>query len=133
MYISATESGAIYTTELVSGFSEVCISRSEMRDGKYTDFEKIGSPVSIGINDMYPCIAPDESFLVFSSNRVNEDNHHLFFNIPDEEGRWKEPERIETGLDISVQPFLSFDKKYLFFTSRGDIYWVDSKIIEELK
>jgi len=28
---------------------------------------------------------------------------------------------------------LSPDGKYLFYQSRGDIYWVDAKIIEELK
>jgi len=28
---------------------------------------------------------------------------------------------------------MTFDQKYFFFTSKGDIYWVDAKIIEELK
>ena len=40
-----------------------------------------------------------------------------------------------SGFDF--YPMLSPDGKYLFFTRNinrnGDIYWVDSKIIEELK
>jgi hypothetical protein len=28
---------------------------------------------------------------------------------------------------------ISPDCRYLFFCNRGDIYWVDAKIIEELK
>jgi len=30
-------------------------------------------------------------------------------------------------------PHVSFNCKYFFFSSRGDIYWVGAKIIEELK
>lgn len=133
MYISVTESGTVYTTELANGFSEVYIARSKFADGRYGDFERIGPPVSIGKNDMYPCVAPDERFLIFSSERSGTDTYHLFVTVPDGKGSWEKPRLIETGLDVSVQPFLTFDQKYLFFTSKGDIYWVDAKIIEELK
>ena len=121
------------TTELVNDFSEVCISRSKILNGQYTDFEKINPPVSIGKNDMYPYIAPDERLLIFSSDRSGKDTFHLFMTVPDGMGGWKQPVQIETGPDINVQPFLTFDKKYLFFTSKGDIYWMSAKIIKDFK
>lgn len=133
MYVSVSNSGTIYTTELANGFSEVYISRSKFNNGRYNDFERIGPPVSTGKNDMYPYIAPDESFMLFSSGRLGKDIYNLFYTVPDDEGGWQEPKLIDTGLDINVQPFLTFDQKYLFFTSKGDLYWVDAKIIEELK
>ena len=133
MYISVANSGTIYTTELANGFSEVYISRSKFNNGQNNDFERIGPPVSTGKNDMYPYIAPDESFMLFSSGRLGKDIYNLFYTVPDDECGWQEPKLIDTGLDINVQPFLTFDQKYLFFTSKGDLYWVDAKIIEELK
>jgi len=131
MYISVTTSGTIYTTDLTNGFSDMIISRSKLINGQYADYEKIGPPVSIGKSDMYPYIAPDESFLIFSTKRLNENKDvHLFSTTPDEKGNWNEPELIDTGFNINNMPFLTFDKKYLFFTSSGNIYWISAKIIK---
>ncbi len=35
--------------------------------------------------------------------------------------------------DHAAISHVSFDGKYLFFSSGGDIYWLDAKIIERIK
>jgi len=42
--------------------------------------------------------------------------------------------RMDEKLHMNGYAFLIYpDSKYLFFSSEGDIYWVDAKIIEDLK
>jgi hypothetical protein len=132
MYISVASSGTVYTTDLTKGFANESIARAKFLDGRYGDYETIGPPVSIGKSDMYPNIAPDESYLIFSSKRIDEgDGSHMFVTTPDGEGGWGRPRLIDTGFDANNMAFVTFDKKYLFFTSAGDIYWVSAHIIED--
>jgi Tol biopolymer transport system component len=87
--------------------------------------------------EIYPCIAPDESFLLFM--RANEDRTaaiYVSFRRPDK--TWSDPQKLELGLKNASMPSLSPDGKYLFFTSvperlQGDIYWVNAGVIEALR
>lgn len=52
-------------------------------------------------------------------------------------GAWTEPVELKLVMDAG-QPCVSYDGKYLYFTSgdpiqRSDIDWISSKIIEELR
>jgi hypothetical protein len=85
--------------------------------------------------DYTPFVAPDESFLLFSSNRPlvsdKEDMHiHVSFRAGD--GTWSGPKRV---VDIPGRfPSLSPDGKYLFFCGDdGNIYWVEASVINSLK
>lgn len=64
----------------------------------------------------------------------------LYISFQEEKGSWTEP--INMGKPINSNklefcPMISPDGKYLFFSSRRrgneDIYWVDAKVIENLK
>ena len=105
-------------------------------------------PIHLGpeINSEYSegdvCIAPDESFMIVNSSGRPDDlgNSDLYISFKEEGGSWTELKNM--GIPINSPetdycPTLSPDGKYLFFTSKrtgnGDIYWVDAKIIEELK
>jgi hypothetical protein len=91
-----------------------------------------------------PCIAPDESYLIFSQP-VNY-WFRLFISFKEENGGWTTPVDMNiTGAEINVLsqncPTLSPDGKYLFFnrhdqTESGnvsDIYWISTKVIEQIK
>ena len=85
--------------------------------------------------DYTPFVAPDESFLLFSSNRplVSDKEEmyiHVSFRLPD--GSWSTPRRV---FDIPGRfPSLSPDGRYLFFCGdSGNIYWVDAKVLEPLR
>ena len=90
----------------------------------------------------HPGIAPDESFMVFSSVRLGGlGDSDLFLTLRRPDGTWSKPRnlgpRINTAY-IEHGPRISPDKKYLFFNrSNGwdpriysvdsDIYWVELK------
>ncbi|MGZ8536841.1 MAG: TolB family protein [Flavisolibacter sp.] len=89
-----------------------------------------------------PFIAPDESFLIFESDRPidKESFIDLYISFRKKDGSWAEP--VNMGPKINTQfaerfARVSPDGKYLFFgrnTGNGfDIYWIDSGIIDELK
>jgi len=75
-------------------------------------------------------ISPDERFHVFDFKE------NLYVSFRTNEGTWGQPFDLSLRLNLpegEMLPTLSPDCKYLFFCNRGDIWWVNAQIIEELK
>ncbi|MDH5706774.1 MAG: hypothetical protein OEZ45_12230, partial [Candidatus Aminicenantes bacterium] len=52
------------------------------------------------------------------------------------DGSWSQAFDLGSKLNLpggKMLATISPDSKYLFFCNRGDIYWIDARIIEELK
>jgi Tol biopolymer transport system component len=139
MFISMTKKGTIYTTNISSGPGRERLVRSQYVDGKYTDYEPLEPPIASGNGEMYPYIAPDESYIIFTSFRLGgRQDAAMFVSFKLKNGSFGEPVKIETGLPRSAMGWVSADDQYLFFTSMdenntGDIYWVSMDIIENLR
>ncbi len=94
-----------------------------------------GIPEFQGIPLMAPCIAPDESYLLFS--RFTPRGMHLLMTVPDGAGAWREPVDItekSNGKISGMCPIVSPDGKYLFiinWSRNNTIYWHDTSFIEE--
>jgi hypothetical protein len=136
MFASTTKEGTLYVTD-ISNPEQVEIVRQRLVDGKYGEPEKISETMNGPNFGAHPCIAPDERFLLFDSRPVNDKygdaDFYLCFRQKD--GAWGEPIRLgdqinTDGEDICMS--ISPDGKYLFYTSRRDIYWVSSEIIRDL-
>jgi len=87
-------------------------------------------------------IAPDESYLIFSTYIQTDSLWHsdLFISFKDKNEDWGEPQNL--GIKINTlrneySPWVSHDGKYFFYSSseaeKGKIYWISTKIIEGLK
>jgi hypothetical protein len=69
-----------------------------------------------------PAVAPDESFLVFSSNREHPDGNDLFIVIQ-ENGRWDEPHNLGTAVNgeggalNNIEARLGADHHTLYFSN----------------
>ena len=133
MYITSSTDGTIYFT--VRGEDGVCIARSRCVDGEYKDQEILGPPIFSEYWDAHPFIAPDESYLIFdSANRPKAGECRLWISFNNDDGTWTVP--VNMGKHIPQKAgyaMLSPDGSYLFFSAGGDIYWVDSKVIEEYR
>jgi Tol biopolymer transport system component len=140
-YTSITKDGSLYYSIFETHGSPGDIYRSNLVDGVYTKSELIDYKISTKFNEHDPFIAPDESYLIFTSDRpAGFGRGDLYISFKKSNGAWAEPKNMgETinsdGYDFC--PMLSPDGHYLFFTrnikGNGDIYWVSSKIIDSFK
>ncbi len=89
-----------------------------------------------------PFIAPDDSYLIFSSSRQRKyrDIYISFHDIPND--TWSEPISMGKSINTETQesyPSVSPDGKFLFFTRYNynnksmDVYWVSAKVIDKLR
>jgi hypothetical protein len=128
--------------------NDINIYRAKLVDGEYTKLELLPSSINLSpYQNMFSVIAPDESYLIFTSNRKgNFGGGDLYISFHDiDSDKWTEPinmgESINSNMDERF-PGLSPDGKYLFFTRLTrfdnkdfdhDIFWVSTKIIDKLK
>ena len=112
---------------------------AELRDGIYRDPVPLGEGVNSEHLETTPCVAPDESWLVFS--RVVDHGRgpiDLYVSFRTRDGGWTEAVPLE-GVNTperEISPRLSPDGEYLFFlrTLNGELrpYWVRSSVITDL-
>lgn len=107
------------------------IIRFKYLNGKYLPEEKIES-----LRGFSPFISPDESYMIFGARLPGKRDSDLFISFRDPEGTWCR--RILLGNEINSlanegNSFVTADGNYLFFSRKMDIYWVEAKIIEELR
>ena len=123
------------------GFGKLNLYCSFLQDGEYQEVENLGQGINSEEHDHDPFIAPDESYLLWCSNRSGGyGGNDLYIAYRKDNGQWTEPfnfgEKINTTAH-ETRPYVTSDSKYLFFVSdtKGnlDIFWVDARIIEELK
>jgi len=139
---------------------------SQLKNGKYSDPVNLKGPINTKYWENDPFIAPDESYLIFQSNRDGDHKFgDLFISFKDKNGEWIKPVNMGANVNASYSgegcPMVSPDGKYLFFSGMKinyrkftdkpvsyknkmrilnnpgngseDIFWVDAKIIEDLK
>lgn len=142
MYVTSSRKGNIYLTSL-SG-EDSSLVRTRLENDKFSEFEKLKGGVDSTYDEMHPCIAPDESYIIFDSNRPGshqgKNTFDLYVCFKMKDGSWGEAINIGEKLNIKAENIvasLSPDGKFLFFNSMNvntwDIYWVDAKIIAGFK
>ncbi len=81
--------------------------------------------------DCGPAISSDQRFMVLWSNRPGGSGKlDLYASRRLDDGRWTEATNLGPNINspaTEVHATISPDNKYLFFSSRGDIYWVEVK------
>jgi hypothetical protein len=125
MFVCVSDDGTIYNSGL---------SKSELFNGRYGPWEPIAPHLSGPF--MHPCIGPDEEYIIFDTDHDLEGKgKSLLISFKNSDGSWGEIISFRDIFDFEIFgiSMLTPDYKYLFFSSQGDIYWVDAKIIEELK
>ncbi|MDH5405105.1 MAG: hypothetical protein OEZ30_00955 [Candidatus Aminicenantes bacterium] len=128
LYFSFTHEGTVYTTDAEKRGG---ILKARLINGKYSDFEKLSAPINTG-SEAHPYVAPDESYLIFDSFAGNE-GPGLYVSFRNDMNEWSQPVSMKRYTGEGGVAMVSPDGKYLFYTNKGDIYWVDAKIIEKLK
>ena len=141
-YPCLTADGHLYFfSRRPGGYGDSDLYLSEFIEGKYQIPANLGPKLNTEYHEWDPYIAPDESYMIYCSTMpggLGSDDLYVTFKTGD--GSWSEP--VHMGDEINTdksenRPYVSPDGKYLFYASNKhgnrDIYWVDAKIIEELK
>ncbi len=144
MRATSTLDGSIYTTD-ISGFKKEGKDQGIIAKYVYSDsgYQRAADPdggVNTEYSEAHPFIASDERYIIFDSTRPGgRGKSDLYICYRDDNGSWGQV--FNSGILNTEEsdwcPTVSPDGKYLFFTRNstgyGDIYWVDAKIIEDLK
>lgn len=137
----------IYLSTSMGGGTNFNITRSKKLNGRYTSPEILPFNINSVDYEDGPFISPDESFLIFESQRPEgiEGSIDLYISFKVPNGQWSRA--INMGPKINSPASerfakLSPDGKFLFFGSTRnqsadswgfDIFWIDSKVIDELR
>lgn len=139
-YTTFTNDWVMYFTAILAENADLYLSR--YINGKFGRPERLGDNINTKKDEYNSFIAPDESFLIFTSNG-REDGYgegDLYICFRKEDGTWTKAKNMGYGINSFARdycPSLSPDGKYFFFSSRRsgheDIFWVDAKIIDKLR
>ncbi len=130
MYLSSTQDGQLYTTDM-SSFKidgKTYLAKITVTDEVFTSYERLPIQTTWG-SPAHPCIAPDGSYILFDVDAS------LFVSFKNMDGIWGEPiDLTKYGFaPMADGAYISPDGKYLFFHFEGDIWWVDIKVVEDLR
>jgi hypothetical protein len=175
-YGSVTNKGTLYFFRYSNDAENLSeIFRSERGHNGHAVPELLGPAINSPYHDWDPFIAPDESYLIFSSQDRPDSfgKADLYISFRTTDGAWSEAVNMGPGVNTSgweICPFVSADGRYLFFeavtlretsTPRHTVerppagtavtydwllemvdlmgesslesYWVDARIIDELR
>lgn len=139
-YTTFTKDWKMYYTAINAENADLYLSKYV--NGKFGEPERLGDNVNTDKDEYNSFIAPDESYLIFTSNgrENNLGEGDLYICFRKEDGTWAQARNMGPGVNSSARdycPSVSPDGKYFFFSSRRsgneDIFWVDARIIENLK
>lgn len=142
-YPSVAGDGTLYFFSCrEDGLGGCDIYRAEPKNGRLDAALNLGPAVNSAQNDWDAYVAPDESYLIFSSQERPDTlgGQDLYISYRREDGTWSSARNMGPRVNSEsgeICPSVSLDGRYLLFTSRrrgqADIYWMTSDIIEELR
>lgn len=140
-YISFTADGAIYFSSNVNATSDnrndFDIYVSEYANNQFQKATELDRTVNTSEYEADVFVAPDGSYLIFCGIRDSGMGQgDLYISFKDETGAWTEAKNMGAPINDDQHqlcPFVTYDGKYLFYTSHQDIYWVSAAIIEQYR
>jgi Tol biopolymer transport system component len=126
-YPSIAADGTLYfSSTRPGGKGGMDLYRSRLIDGKYSEPETLGVAINTASTEVDSIIAPDQSFIVFASNRADSLGDLDLYLSRKEQGVWTPAKNLGPPINSIAKeycPGLSQDGKYLLFTS--EIGWMD--------
>ncbi len=139
---SVAANGTIYFQYFSKSGLKSDLYYSLYENGKYGEPVKLPAGINTEYNDAGPFIAPDESYIMFHSNRRGGHGiMDLYISFKDPDGSWGDPKNLGNSVNTSLSEsgaYVTPDMKYLFFSNyfgagKGHIFWTDAAIIETLR
>jgi len=140
-FLSSTINGEVYFGYDDGTHQSNKIIKAKVVDDKFCEqqvvFTSDDFPSSGHFSIMHPYVSPDETIIIFSAYRKGEWGKQcdLFACFKENNGNWGKPIMFDKSINagLTMTPALSHDGKYLFFLRDGDMWWVDAKVLNEMK
>ena len=146
-HVSFAKNNMMYfTSERENGTSALHgdIFKAKLDGTKFQHVTKLPNGINTQYNDSDPLIAPDESYLIFHSDRPGGYGEHDLYIAFFSNGNWSDPKNMGNLINTpawEMAPSLTPDGKYLLFTRRkamitdepSQIWWVSTKILKHYK
>ncbi len=139
-YISFTSEGDMYFSSekddqgLKGNFN---IYKSSQIKGEFQEAVMLPKEINGRAYEADVFIAPDESYIIFAAQRRSSlGSGDLYISFKNEDGLWTQSKNMGPQINNETNqfcPFVTADGKYLFYSGRGNIYWVSTGIFEQLK
>jgi len=129
-YVSLTRDGTIYfASERPGGHGSFDIYRAEWQQDHFTAPENLGPAVNSDRLEHDPYVAPDESWIIFTSvdrpGGCGAGDLYISHRRPD--GTWTAARHLGPAFNTPGYEFCanaSPDGQYFFFTRSGNLFWV---------
>ncbi|PKI14381.1 hypothetical protein CXF71_17255 [Colwellia sp. 12G3] len=110
---------------------------STIKNDKRQPPKLMGSQINSGKWTAHPFISPDESFIMWDSERQSGfGESDVYISFKQQDGSWGGAINLGDKVNTDAQEngaYVTPDGKYLLFNRHGDIYWLDAKIIKMLR
>ncbi|MGM9508562.1 hypothetical protein ACS5NO_12570 [Larkinella sp. GY13] len=140
-YMSITKAGTMYfssnggTDASTDKNYDIRFSRSVM--GKFQASQPLPPAVNTTHYEADVFVSPDEQFVIFCAERPDGfGKGDLYISFKNNTGEWQQAKNMGSAINTGAYefcPFLTNDGKYLFFSRDGDIFWVETAVIDGLK
>ena len=141
-YPSVTKSGNLYfTLEMEQGKGKEDIVVCKWVNGAYQKPESLPEAINSKGYEFNAFVDPEEQFILFTGYRRSDDlgGGDLYISKKDASGNWLPAVHLPAPVNsnkIDYCPFVSWDKKYMFFTSSrvsAALPFKEKKNLEEIK
>ena len=135
-YPTVSKNGNLYfCTHPETDITKIHIFKSEFKDGKYNQAIMLGNEINSNSLEVTPFIAPDESYLLFTSYRSGNGDIYI---SNQKEGKWSKAKKLQGLVNSEWRdycPSVSPDGRYFLFTSNRVPYgqlWKKKRNYKEL-
>jgi Tol biopolymer transport system component len=129
-YVSVSRKGNIYFSSYRDGNLDLYVSKKGVNG--YEQPVSLGNIVNTQSDEHDPLIAPDESYIVFASDRPGGLGQADLYISHNRNGQWQTPAPMGHGINTKTYeycPYLTPDGKYFFFSSEFNVKWISSDVL----
>lgn len=137
-YVSFSKNGNLYfSSSRKGGFGEEDIYISKLIEGVYTTPINLGANINTEKSEYDPGISANEDYLIFASSGRTDalGKADLYGSKTDNTHKWQKAINLGQSISTNTRDYCSYftpDGKYFFFSSEGDIKWVETQAVINL-
>lgn len=139
-YISFTNEGTMYFASNKNKGNrkhDFDIYKSQIFENEFGKAKKLNDSINSKRYEAEGFISPDESLIIFSSARKDGfGSGDLYFSVKNKDDEWTKAKNMGPIINSEhneICPFITYDKRFLFFSRNQDIYWMNIEFLTPLK